>query len=130
MTRLLNLVEKRRKYQTLWVEDFPENPERDTVYIIGGREQPYHAAVVCPRRKCKQVVRLEISSEHKTKWKLHEHRDGSVSLSPSIHVTSFPCRCHYWVRHGRIIWADSPPVFVPKKNRERHRKRNPRRLWP
>lgn len=32
--------------------------------------------------------------------------DGeSVSLAPSIGNWSFPCRSHYWIRDGRVVWA-------------------------
>jgi hypothetical protein len=32
--------------------------------------------------------------------------DGvNVSLEPSIGNWSFPCRSHYWVRRGQILWA-------------------------
>ena len=32
-------------------------------------------------------------------------RNGGPSLSPSIGNWSFPCRSHYWVRGGKIQWA-------------------------
>ena len=117
LTKLLNLFERLRKYQTHWVEDLPENPERDTVYVIGGREHPYYAAIICPRKNCKNIVHLEISTEFKKRWKLHEHHDGSVSLSPSVHVINAPCGCHYFLRKGKITWAEFPVLFVPKENR-------------
>lgn len=32
--------------------------------------------------------------------------DGeSVSLNPSIGNWSLPCRSHYWIRRGQVIWA-------------------------
>ena len=32
--------------------------------------------------------------------------DGeTVSLAPSIGNWSFPCRSHYWIQKGRVIWA-------------------------
>lgn len=39
------------------------------------------------------------------KWKLIEH-NGTISLNPSIGNWSFPCRSHYWIRSGCIIWAE------------------------
>lgn len=34
--------------------------------------------------------------------------DGqAVSLAPSIGNWSFPCRSHYWVERGRVVWAPS-----------------------
>lgn len=32
--------------------------------------------------------------------------DGEhVSLSPSVGNASLPCRAHYWIRDGQIVWA-------------------------
>ena len=36
--------------------------------------------------------------------------DGKVSLYPSIGNWSFPCRSHYWIRRGNIVWA---PAMAP-----------------
>jgi len=52
---------KRHPYGTEWVEDLPERVAKDTVYIIGGKTYPFQAAVICPRRRCQQIIRLDIS---------------------------------------------------------------------
>ena len=52
---------------------------------------------------CGQEVVTPLSP---TDWKLTF--DGvSISLSPSIGNWSFPCRSHYWIRSGRIHWAEN-----------------------
>ena len=52
---------------------------------------------------CGQEVVTPLSP---TDWKLTF--DGvSISLSPSIGNWSFPCRSHYWIRSGKIRWAES-----------------------
>ncbi len=39
-----------------------------------------------------------------TDWKLV--KEGSaVSLHPSVGNWHLPCRSHYWIRRGKIIWA-------------------------
>ena len=108
----------RRSYRVEWVEDLPDSPRARTVYVIGGREHPFYAAVVCPRQKCGEVIHLEISEQFPKRWKLSEHENRTVSLHPSIHVTGRACRCHYWLRRGRIEWSESPPLFVPKTNKK------------
>ena len=51
---------------------------------------------------CGQEVVTPLSP---TDWKLIF--DGlSVSLSPSIGNWSFACRSHYWIRSGKINWAE------------------------
>lgn len=114
---LFNLLAGRRRYRTEWLDDLPVDVQRETVYIIGGRRHPFYAAIVCPRRACRQVIHLDLSPEVQKRWRLSEHQDGSISLRPSVHVTAMRCRCHYWFREGRIQWAEAPPIIVPKENR-------------
>lgn len=114
---LFNLFAARQRYRTEWVEDLPEDVQRQTLYVIGGREHPFYAAVVCPRRACRQVIHLDLSTDAEKRWRLKEHSDGSISLSPSVHVTGMPCGCHYWLREGRIRWTAAPPLVVPKENK-------------
>ena len=116
--RLLNVVERFRPYRSEWVEDLPDLPRDRTVYIIGGREHPFHAAIVCPRSACRQVIHLDISHQVSRRWRMTEHEDGRISLAPSVHVTDLPCKCHYWMRKGTIMWSDVPPLFVPRENRD------------
>jgi len=117
-TKILNWIEKFRKYSTQWVEDLPDSPMRNTVYIIGGREHPFYAAVVCPRKKCRKVIHLGISPESSERWKMTEHNDGTISLSPSVAVIDSPCKCHYVFRKGHNVWCEIPPLFIPEQNRE------------
>jgi uncharacterized protein DUF6527 len=37
-------------------------------------------------------------------WQLTYDGD-TISLSPSIGNWSFPCRSHYWIRQGKVMWA-------------------------
>ncbi len=50
--------------------------------------------------------------------------DGkTVSLSPSIGNWSLPCRSHYFIRQGRIKWADDWSNKQIQFNREQDRSR-------
>lgn len=44
------------------------------------------------------------------KWRVVEHGD-SISLTPSVGNWSFPCRSHYIIQRGRVVWAKS---FSPR----------------
>ena len=114
---LFNLWAQFHPYHTEWVEDLPENPAKNTVYIVGGREYPFYAAIVCPRQACRQVVHLDVSPDVRKKWRITEHPNGLISLFPSVHVTGLACQCHYWLRQGRIVWSEAPPLFVPERNK-------------
>jgi Family of unknown function (DUF6527) len=37
-------------------------------------------------------------------WKVVWDGD-TVSLDPSIGNWQFPCRSHYWIRRGKVVWA-------------------------
>ena len=114
---LANLVAHFRPYCTEWVDDPPDEPRPRTVYVVGGRRHPFYTVVACPRRACPQVVNLDVSPEVKPRWRIKEHTDGTLSLHPSIRVTGLPCKCHYWLRRGRVVWSEAPKVFVPRRNR-------------
>lgn len=117
LTKLFNLFWRfRKRYETQWVEDLPDCPKKNTVYIIGGREHPFYAAVACPRKKCRKLIHLGISLQMQTRWRVTEHEDGTLSLFPSVFVIDSSCHCHYWFRNGRIEWCDAPPLFVPREN--------------
>lgn len=114
---IFNIWARFRPYSTEWVEDLPDDLQENTVYIIGGRKHPFYAAIVCPRKACRQVVHLDVSPQVVKRWRITEHADGQISLAPSVHVTGLSCRCHYWLRKGRIVWSERPPLFVPEENR-------------
>lgn len=114
---LANLAARYQPYRTEWVEDPPDEPRPRTVYVVGGRRHPFYTVVACPRRACRQVFNLDVSPEVKPRWRIKEHSDGTLSLHPSIRVTGLPCKCHYWLRSGRVVWSEAPKVFVPRRNR-------------
>lgn len=117
MLWIINFWARFYAYQTKWVEDLPCVKERNTIYIVGGKAYPFYAAIVCPKRKCKQSVCLDISPDSESNWKLTEHSNGQVSLFPSVQVTGLPCGCHYWFQNGRIRWCEMPGLIVPEANR-------------
>ena len=114
---IINLFERLRQYKTIWVEDLPERTIKNAIYIIGGQEHPFYAAVTCPRKKCRKIIHLEISKQFKKRWSVKKEKNGTISLSPSIHIIDSPCRCHYWLKNGHVVWHSLPSLFVPKSNR-------------
>ena len=98
----------RKRYKTQWVDDLPDNPREDTIYVVGGREYPYRVVMVCPNSRCDHLVYLDVSPDADIRWRISEHDDGSLSLSPSIFLTKLPCRSHYWVRMGEVFWTPPP----------------------
>lgn len=45
----------------------------------------------------------------------------TVSLDPSVGNWNLPCRSHYWIRRGEVLWAPAWSDEEIEKNRERDR---------
>ena len=103
----------RIKYKTVWIEDLPRNLKKRNVYILGGRKYPFQAVFLCPKN-CKKKIFLNVSKQHKKweRWKITEHKDGTISLSPSIHMKTLDCNCHYWFKRGQINWTGGKSGFL------------------
>lgn len=55
-----------------------------------------------------------------TDWTVKIDGNG-VSVSPSIGNWSLACRSHYWIEHGRVLWAAQWTDAQIKYGRERDR---------
>lgn len=56
---------------------------------------------------------------NEAKWSLIEF-GNTVSLHPSIGNWSFPCKAHYWILNGSVMWASelSPEWIAEVQNRD------------
>ena len=89
----------RPEYKHKFVDNLPDKLEDGILYICIQYATSAHNCFC----GCKREV---VTPIHPTKWQLTF--DGiSVSLYPSIGNWSLPCRSHYWLRNGRVSWADS-----------------------
>jgi hypothetical protein len=80
-----------------FVEIIPPEKELGTLYI----SVEYGVAVHLCACGCGNVVVTSLAPQA---WSLLY--DGeTVSLYPSIGSYSLPCRSHYWIRRGGVLWA-------------------------
>lgn len=84
------------------VEDEPDEPVDDIVYVVG-RSIPLYAAMRCPCG-CGETLRMNLRSEAKPSWRWYIGEAGAATLSPSVWKRD-GCRSHFFIRDGRIIWA-------------------------
>ena len=98
--------ERRCSYKTKWIDDIPKKMKKRVIYILGGRKHSFQVIMRCPR-SCKKNIYLNISDQHKKRWYVTEHNDGTVSIRPSIWVQD-KCNCHYWIKEGRVFWCELP----------------------
>jgi hypothetical protein len=80
-----------------FVEYIPEQLLEGVLYI----SLPYATAAHKCACGCGHEVVTPLSP---TDWSMIF--DGeAISLAPSIGNWSFPCRSHYWIERGRVVWA-------------------------
>lgn len=69
------------------------------------------ACLKCPGG-CGVKISLSLTPNRRPLWRVAGDWFGRPSISPSVHQMN-DCRCHFWVRRGRIEWCaggrPSPP---------------------
>ena len=85
------------------LEELPDALHASKVYIIGEGEYQWIAAMIFPCG-CGATLQLGLMPEQRPRWKVTEHRNGSVSLHPPVWRLR-GCRSHFWLKHGKIIWC-------------------------
>jgi len=89
---------KNHSFDFEFVDEFPAVAAQGTVYV----STPYASALHLCACGCAMKVVTPLSPDD---WSII-FNGVSVSLTPSIGNWSFPCRSHYWIRHGEVIWSD------------------------
>src|SRR5579883_1213407 len=87
------------------VESAPKRLRSDTVYLITDDGDPWSVAMKCPCG-CGEVLFLSLL-EGSPRWRIEQHRNGTVSVWPSIWRTSH-CRSHFFLKKGLIAWCEPP----------------------
>jgi hypothetical protein len=81
-----------------FVEFIPDKLQTDTLYISVSHRTAIHKCLC----GCGVEVVTPISP---IDWRITF--DGeTVSLFPSIGNWSYPCRSHYWIKKGKVLWAE------------------------
>lgn len=59
-----------------------------------------------------------------TEWSLEE-TDRGPSLRPSVGSWQLPCRSHYWIREGKVVWSEAwtPEAVAAGRRAEEERRR-------
>lgn len=94
---------KLKPFRYLHIEEMPDAFKPNIVYVCGEGEYLWAAAMLCPCG-CKEVIQLNLLKQVRPRWSVQEHKDGSVTLMPSVWRQK-GCQSHFFVRHGRIDWC-------------------------
>ncbi len=82
-----------------FVDTIPEILEDRVLYV----SIPYDTCLHNCACGCGREVATPLSVSD---WRM-TYNGESVSLSPSIGNWSYPCRSHYWIKKGRVVWAEN-----------------------
>ncbi len=91
--------------RTVWITELPERLQSGCVYVAGEGDFLWYAAMRCPCN-CGATLHMSLMPEGRPKWQLTEHRDGTISLHPSVWRTK-DCKSHFFLREGLIQWCSS-----------------------
>jgi len=69
------------------------------------------ACMKCPGG-CGVKISLSLNANRRPRWRVAGDWFGRPSIEPSVHQMN-ECRCHFWVRGGRVEWC---PDGHPKVN--------------
>ena len=85
------------KFQLVLVKFMPKELEEGVLYY----SKEYNTAAHLCACGCRSKIRTPILE---TEWKISFGKDGPT-LHPSIGNWQLPCRSHYVINNGKVIWA-------------------------
>ena len=81
----------------------PDVVHSNVIYQIGDNECAWAAALRCPCG-CKDVIHLSLVSDAQPSWIIQKHKNGNVTLLPSVRRT-VGCKSHFIIYRSRVIWC-------------------------
>lgn len=98
----------RPRFRVVYIdEDLPTRPKHKTLYIVLEDDLPWSVGMMCPCG-CGAIIHLNLLPDERPRWKVINHDDNKVSLTPSIWRT-VNCRSHFWFRENRVYWTVDQP---------------------
>lgn len=93
------------RYRAVFIDERPEADEMtpQTLYIVGSREAPFCAAMLCPCG-CSDVIYLSLVTDDEPRWRVKVYEDGMPTVIPSIWRV-VGCRSHFFLFWGRVRWV-------------------------
>jgi hypothetical protein len=84
------------------VNDAPESPDPNEIYLLGVGQKPWAAVFRCPCG-CRATISVNLLPEARPSWAVKRHLDSTVTLWPSVD-RMVGCRSHFWIRRGVVEW--------------------------
>lgn len=86
------------RFEVQHVEVMPQKLESGILYVSREFETAHHLCAC----GCGHKVRTPLSP---AEWQVQETPQG-VTLHPSIGSWQLPCKSHYLIRRGKVVWAE------------------------
>jgi hypothetical protein len=74
-----------------------------TLYVVGSRDAPFCAAMLCPCG-CREPLYMSLVADDKPTWRVKIYADGTPTMTPSIRRV-VGCRSHFFLFWGRVRWV-------------------------
>lgn len=84
------------------VDEIPDRLPRNGVTLVGDGTRTKWVVFDCPCRTGHRIM-LNADPARRPTWKLSNA--GRLTILPSIDYRGQDRRCHYFIRNGRIAWA-------------------------
>lgn len=109
---------KQAQFRHEVVDSIPETLQANTLYVTTDGDVAGHLCAC----GCGREVITPLSP---TDWSITFDRCGAT-LFPSIGNWAFPCRSHYFIRDGDVVWARDMSDKAISQGRQRDRARKQR----
>jgi hypothetical protein len=94
--------DKKPQFFARSVDEFPVSVSDNIVYVVGEKKYKWLAVLRCPCG-CQDIIQLNLLSEGRDQWKVTVHRNGAVTVRPSIWRT-LGCKSHFTIKKGQLNW--------------------------
>lgn len=84
------------------MDEVPKLPG-GTVYLVSRGDTARWAVISCPCR-CGENIQVNLMKSIQPHWDL-EHRDGKLSLRPSLWRSADSCGSHFFVEKNQVRWV-------------------------
>ncbi|HRK30176.1 MAG TPA: DUF6527 family protein [Tepidisphaeraceae bacterium] len=85
----------------------PEDLKPGLLVVVKDGAIEKWACMRCPGG-CGEKVMLPLSKQRRPHWRVWFDWFHRASLEPSVHQAN-ECRCHFWVKTGKVVWCDPRP---------------------
>lgn len=83
-------------------QDVRPSVRHDNLVIVGHPDKRKWLVFLCPCG-CGEVLWLNLMASHHPMWRIADHKDGTITVSPSVNAQK--CGAHFWVRRNRVDWC-------------------------